>query len=102
MRAASDTSFRGAPLIAVTDGVLTIRQIGLRKPREWRFEPGEVAAVRMGPSGMEVNEKPVMELQIQSWVGKKVGVLSQRREDELQWLAAILRQALNVRAEPTA
>jgi len=67
-----------------------------------RFEPGEVMAVRMGPSGMEVNDRAVMELQIRRANGNKLGVLSQRREDELQWLAAILRQALNVRAEPTA
>jgi len=88
-------------LIAVADGVLTIRQIGIRKTREWRFDRGEVAAVRMGPSGMEVNNKPVMELQILGKAeAKKTGLLSQRRDDELQWLAAVLRQALNVRSEP--
>ena len=87
-------------LMAVTKGVLTIRQIGIYKTREWRFAAGEVAAVRMGRSGMEVNNKPVMELQIVPRDGKKVGVLGQRSDDELLWLAAILRQALNVRSEP--
>jgi hypothetical protein len=89
-------------LIAVTGGALTIRRIGLRKTREWRFDRGEVAAVRMGRSGMEVNDKPVMELQIVCKDGKKVGFLSQRNEGELLWIAAVLRQALDVRAEPPA
>jgi hypothetical protein len=89
-------------LIAVTGGALTIRRIGLRKTREWRFDRGEVAAVRMGRSGMEVNDKPVMELQIVCKDGKKVGFLSQRNEGELLWIAAGLRQALDVRAEPPA
>jgi hypothetical protein len=56
----------------------------------------------LGRSGMEVNDKPVMELQIVCKDGKKVGFLSQRNEGELLWIAAVLRQALDVRAEPPA
>jgi hypothetical protein len=87
-------------LIAVSGGVLTIRRIGPFGTKEHRFARGEVLAVRIGPSGILVNDKPLMELQVLPAGGKKVGILSQRKEEELLWLAAILRQVLKVGAEP--
>jgi hypothetical protein len=47
---------------------------------------------------MEVNNRPVIELQIHPAVGKKAGFLAGRDEAELRWMAAQLRRALNVPA----
>ena len=64
--------------------------------REWR--PGEIAAIRADNSGMAVNDVPIIELQIHPAVGKKVGLLAGRKDDELRWIASELRKALNVPA----
>jgi hypothetical protein len=66
------------------------------KRREWTRV--ELSAIRADASGMEVNERPVIELQIHPRVGKKVGLLAGRKEDELRWLATRLRRALNAPA----
>lgn len=87
-------------LVAATKGALTVRQISPFRTREWQFAAGEVAAIRMGASGTTVNDTPVMELQIVDRKGKKVGFLSQRTNEELMWLAAVLRLTLNIRSEP--
>jgi len=82
--------------IAVTGGTLMVIQTGLfgSKQRDW--DPGDVATVRAGPSGMAVNDKPVLELQIFDGGASKIGMLSGRSDEELRWLAAELRAALRV------
>ena len=82
--------------IAVTGGTLMIIQTGIfgSKQRDW--EPGDVEAVRTGPSGMTVNDKPVLELQIYDGGASKFGILAGRRDEELRWLADTLREALGV------
>ena len=51
--------------------------------------------IEVGPSGTEVNDVPINELQIHLISGKKRGLLSQRRDEELRWIAAELRKALH-------
>lgn len=82
--------------IAVTDGLLMALQTGLfgSKQREW--QPGEVLAVRVGPSGVEVNNKPVMELQILDAHGRKFSMLAGHREEDLHWLARELSLSLKL------
>lgn len=82
--------------IAVTDGLLMALQTGLfgSKQREW--QPGEVLVVRVGPSGIEVNNKPVMELQIVDTHGRKFSMLAGHREDDLYWLAEELSHSLKL------
>lgn len=89
-------------LIAVSGGVLTVRRIGLFGAKEQRFAPGQVAAVRMGPSWITANDRPMMELQILPAGGRKFGILTQRTNEELLWLAAVLRHALKVESNPSA
>jgi hypothetical protein len=68
------------------------------KQREWSRD--EITAIRADRSGIEVNDHPVieLELQIHPRAGKKVGLLAGRNEDELRWMATRLRRALNVPA----
>lgn len=82
-------------LIAVTNGVLAYRVMGPFKTSEQKVPLNMIDTIRVGPSGMEVNNRPVIELQIIPKSGKKIGLLSNRSDDEKQWLAYVLRQTLN-------
>ena len=84
--------------LAVEGGNLKCVQIGPfgTKQREWRR--GEIAAIRADRSGMEVNNRQVIELQIHPVSGRKVGLFGGRDDDELRWIASELRRALNVPA----
>jgi hypothetical protein len=88
---------RQAAFAVVQDTLLVLQTgpLGIQR-REWRR--GEVADVRTGPSGIEVNDMPVLELQIVPRAGKRVGLLAGRDEAELQWLATLLRRSLSLPA----
>ncbi len=88
---------RGAELTA-DSGRLRVetKEIFGVKIREWLR--AELAAVRADASGMEMNHRPVIELQIHPVTGKKSGLLAGRDEQELRWLAAQLRRALKIPA----
>jgi hypothetical protein len=84
--------------IAVTNGQLRIATRGLFGARQHEWLAGELTAIRADGSGMEVNERPVLELQVHPRVGKRVGLLAGRDDDELRWIASRLREALAVPA----
>lgn len=98
LAAAINMGRRRATLSAEGD-LLRVTQTGPfgTKVREWRR--GEIAAIRADASGMEVNDAPIIELQIHPVVGKKAGYFAGRDEQELRWLATELRRALNVPAK---
>ena len=77
---------------------LRVTTKGLFGTKERRWDRDEIAAIRADRSNMEVNDRPVIELQIQPRTGKKTGLLAGRNEQELRWLATRLRQALQVPA----
>jgi hypothetical protein len=79
--------------LAVAGGTLMILQTGLfgKKHREWPLS--DLSSIRVGPSGMEVNDVPVLQLQIHDADGKQVGLLAGRSDEELEWLAHELRTA---------
>jgi hypothetical protein len=83
--------------LAVAGGTLMVMQTGIfgKKQREWPL--GEIAAIRVGPTGIRVNGVPVLELQIRGRSGKKLGLLAGRKADELEWLAEELRLAARMR-----
>jgi hypothetical protein len=82
--------------IAVTSGTLMVIQTGIFGSKQRTWEPGDVEAVRVGPSGMTVNDKPVIELQIIDGGASSFGMLAGRKDEELKWMAAELRRALKV------
>jgi hypothetical protein len=81
--------------LAVTGGSLLVIQTGIFGSKRRQWEPGDVEAIACGPSGLEVNSVPVLELQIHDG-GGKFGLLSGRSDAELEWIASELRQALGV------
>ena len=93
--AAINMGRRRAILDVVTDTLLLTRA-SMFQTRQAEFRADELKGIRVGHSGMSINDVPVQELQIYPITGKKVGLLSQRDDDELKWIAAHLRQALNV------
>jgi hypothetical protein len=84
--------------LTVDGGRLRVKTEGLFgvKEREWRRD--EIAAIRADASGLESNHHPILELQVHPTAGKKAGYLAGHDEAELRWMAARLRQALNVPA----
>ncbi|MCX6909963.1 MAG: hypothetical protein NTY01_18240 [Verrucomicrobia bacterium] len=86
--------------IHATGDRLRIAYVGVfrAQTREWLRD--EIAAICAGPSGIEVNDRPVIELQIHPRTGGKLGLLAGRDVAELQWIAAVLRQAFGASSEP--
>jgi hypothetical protein len=86
-------------MIAANAHTLGLRRISPFGTREVRMPRDEITAVRVGPSGMTVNDRPVLELQFHLRAPKKkVGCLSQLDDAELRWLAFELRRRLHVPA----
>ncbi|MEC9373316.1 MAG: hypothetical protein VYC34_05700 [Planctomycetota bacterium] len=91
---------RRAVIDVVGDTLLINRESG-RKVRSDQWSKDRIESIAIGPSGVEVNEEPVMELQIkhtdpESGKTKKRGFLSQRKDEEIRWIAWELRNALGL------
>ena len=86
--------------LVVAGGRLRIAQQSLLGARVWEWPRENLAAIRADRSGMEVNSRPLLELQVHPAGAKKVGLLAGRGDDELRWIAAELRRALRVPAMP--
>jgi hypothetical protein len=80
--------------VAVVDEKVMVMQTGLRRAKRREWPRSEVQNARVGPSGTEVNDQPVLELQLHGAKGKLLGMLAGRDVRELQWMATLLRQAL--------
>lgn len=80
--------------IAVTNGRMKSIVSGLFGTTRKEWELAELETVRKGPSGMEVNDVPVMQLHIVPRTGAKYGLLTGRDEAELEWMATHLRRYL--------
>jgi hypothetical protein len=85
---------RRSAVLAVVGDTLLVLQTGLTgtRRREWRSE--QVADICTATSNYEINDVPLLELQIVTRKGNKVRMLVGRPDDELRWLAALLRLAL--------
>jgi hypothetical protein len=89
---------RRRAVIAVEGSTLRVRVAGLFRTRERCWACDDIAHIRTGPSGAEVNDESVLELQIHPRQGKQFRLLSWRGSEELEWLAGVLRQLLRPRA----
>ena len=83
-------------VLAVVDDSLMVLQSGLfgAKRREWTRD--QIDRIVCGASGMEVNKRPVLQLQIHGNSRGKFSVLTGRDDAELRWIAATLRLALRL------
>lgn len=87
---------RRQAVLAVVDDSLQFLQVGPFGRRRHEWARAEIADIAVGPSGLEVNDVPIMELQVRTTAGKKHGMLSQRQLAELVWIATVVRHELHV------
>jgi hypothetical protein len=88
-------AFRHAVILASRDSLVFTQTGPIRKSKyQWKSE--ELTAIRCANSSAEVNHQPLKELQVETR-GKKRGLLTGRNEDELMWLASVLRNFYRVR-----
>ena len=85
----------GAVIDVVGDDLLISKQ-STGAPKTMSWHRSELDRVMVGKSGMEVNDVPVMELQIWPVGGKKVGLFAEREDAELKWMAGEIRAALRL------
>jgi hypothetical protein len=85
--------------IAFAAGRLLVLQFGLfgKRRHEWAME--ELVAIRAAASDTSVGKRSLMQLQIVPTGGKTVSLLTGRDDQELAWIATLLRGALNLPAE---
>ena len=83
-------------IIDVIGDTLLLTVSGLFGTKQHEWPKDQIAAIRIGPSGMKVNNRPLMQLQVHPRFGAYVGVLTGRDDQEIRWVATTLRHALNV------
>lgn len=84
---------REAAIVLVGDSLMAMQTslLGSQR-REWQLT--EIAQIKVAPSGLEVNNRKVPQLQIHDRGGDIFRILTGRTDAELHWLAATLRQSL--------
>jgi hypothetical protein len=87
---------RRRAVIAVVGPRLLVMQTGLVRSQKRTWEADQLAAVRVGPSGITINEEDVLELQIVPKSGLKYGLLAGRDPTEIRWVASVLRAKLGL------
>ena len=92
---------RRRAVIALAAGKLLVMQTGIFGVRQHEWSVEEIATICAGPSGMKVNDRPVLELQIHSEEEDKFGLLAGRSDLELEWLARELHIALRAAQKET-
>lgn len=80
--------------IDVVGDTLLITEQRLRRTKQWEWRAADLASIRVGPSGTEVNNKPVNCLLIEPTVGRTRKLFMERRDEDLAWIADTLRRAL--------
>ena len=86
---------RRSALVVVGDTLMVIRT-GIFGSKKGEWNRADLKSVKVGSSGMEVNNRPVMELQIHPTNGDKFGLLSERDNDDLAWIAGVLQKAIRI------
>jgi hypothetical protein len=81
-------------VIAVVGDSVMVMQTGLRRAKRREWPRSDVKTARVGPSGTEINDEPVLELQLHGPDKKLFGMLGGRDVQELTWMATLLRQGL--------
>jgi hypothetical protein len=84
-------------IIAVVGRQLLILQTGLLRSQERTWEADELQTVRVGKSGITVNEEDILDLQVVPRAGAHFGLLAGRNVPEIAWIAGVLRQRLGLR-----
>ena len=87
-------------VIAVVSDSVMVMQTGLRRSKRREWPRSEVKTARVGPSGTEINDRPIPELQLYGAKQKLFGMLAGRDERELTWMATLLRRCSKAQIPP--
>lgn len=93
--AAINAGRRMAILDVVGDTLLITRQ-NIFGTKQQEIPRDNIRSIRRDKSGVEINDVPILNLQIRLYEGKKISLFSQLDDRELSWLASELRGALDV------
>ncbi len=83
-------------IIDVVDDVLLINRKSLFRIKSHQWPRQELETVTVGPSGIESNDVPILELKVRLRAGKDVGMFAGRDQAELRWMAWVLTDCLNL------
>ncbi len=83
-------------IIDIVDDTLLINRKNLFGFKQHEWTRDQLQDIRIGPSGMTVNNVEVMELQIHPTTGEKLGLFSGRDKQELKWMADVLSRQLEL------
>ena len=87
-------SGRRRAVIDVVEGALLVTRQSIGRPRSDMWALSDIERVEVANSGTEINNVPVKELQVFPIDGKKVGLLSERPNSELRWIASLIRSRM--------
>lgn len=96
---AVDQMRRKASLRASHDELIILQQ-SLFGTKTFKRSREQLAAIRVGDSGIMINNVTLQELQVHNADGKKQGFFTNLTNDELHWLATHLRHATGVGEVP--
>lgn len=99
LTAAVNQMRRKASLRASRDEMIIVQQ-SLFGTKTFKRGRDQLAAIRVGDSGIVVNNVPLQELLVHGTDGKKHGFFTNLTNDELHWLATHLRHATGVGEAP--
>lgn len=99
LTAAVNQMRRKASLRASHDELIVLQQ-SLFGTKTFKCGRENLAAIRVGDSGITINNVPLQELQVHGADGKKHGFFTNLTNDELHWLATHLRHATGVGEAP--
>jgi hypothetical protein len=85
---------RRSAMLGIADGQLFVERKSIFGTKWLELPIDKVKKIGVGPSGTEINNVPVLELQIRDTDSHNHGLLSQLANDDLYWLAQELRQSL--------
>ncbi len=96
---------RRVAIIDVMSDTLMINRAGLFKTDTKQWRTAEITDIHFAPSGMEVNDRPVYNLQVHTHdldgKTRMHGFFTSRNDDELRWIASELRAAIGLASRIT-
>jgi hypothetical protein len=82
---------------AASDPLLLLTERVFFRTHQYKWTRDQIAAVMVGASKIEMNERPIPQLQIHLAQGQgKVGRFTGRDEEELEWLAQVINLSLGL------
>ena len=97
--AAATNMARRKAMVMANANELKVAEKTIFKSRTHQWPRAELKAISVLPSGMTVNDRPILNLQVVTQVGQPKGFFTGRSVPELEWMATHLRRKLALQAK---